>query len=154
MALIHEMLYKTKSLSELDFKTYVHDLTQSLMRSHAVDARNILLKLKIVDPHLDLDCAITCGIILNELISNALTHAFPEKRQGQIDISFDLNDEKEIELKVSDNGIGIPKGYDIKASKSLGLRLITILAEDQLRGSIDLNRENGTQFTIRFRCRP
>lgn len=154
MALIHEMLYKTKNLSELDFKTYVHNLTQSLMRSHAVDARNILLKLKIVDAHLDLDCAITCGIILNELISNALTHAFPEKRQGQIDISFKLNDEKEIELKVSDNGIGIPPGYDFKASKSLGLRLITILAEDQLRGSIDLNRENGTHFTIRFKCRP
>jgi len=154
MALIHEMLYRTKSLSEFDFKAYVHDLTQSLMHSHAIDARNILLKLKIADAHLGLDCAITCGIILNELISNALTHAFPEKRQGEIDISFDLNDEKEIEFKVSDNGIGIPPGYDFKASKSLGLRLITILAEDQLRGSIDLNRDNGTQFTIRFRCRP
>ncbi len=154
MALIHEMLYKTKRLSEFDFKTYIHNLTQSLMRSHAVDARNILLKLKIVDAHLDLDRAITCGIILNELISNALTHAFPGKHQGQIDISFDRNDEKEIELKVSDNGIGIPQGYDFKASKSLGLRLITILAEDQLEGNIDLKRENGTQFTIRFKYRP
>jgi len=154
MALIHEMLYKTKSLSEFDFKTYVHDLTQSLMRSHAVDDRHILLKLNIVDAHLDLDCAVTCGIILNELISNAFTHAFPDKREGKIDISLDMNNENEIELKVSDNGIGIPEGFDFKSSKSLGLRLITILAQDQLSGNIDLKRENGTQFSIRFKCPP
>lgn len=152
MALIHEMLYKSQKLSKIDFKTYVRDLSRSLFRSHGINIDTIALKLDLADAHFGLDCAISCGILLNELITNALAHAFPGNRHGEIRISVDVNNKDEVELKVADNGIGIPPDIDFRQTKTLGLRLINILVEDQLEGTIKLDRQNGTEFNIRFRC--
>ena len=95
--------------------------------------------------------AIPCGLIINELVSNSLKHAFPENRGGKINVGLRSVEKNEIELKVSDNGVGLSEDIDIRKTKSLGLHLVTILGEDQLGGKIRLNRTGGTEFKIRFK---
>jgi two-component sensor histidine kinase len=97
-----------------------------------------------------MDLAIPCGLIINELVTNSLKYAFPDGRKGEIDIAFRQKNSNMYELFVGDNGVGISKDLDINNTDSLGLRLVTMLVNDQLEGQIDLNRDNGTNFSIRF----
>lgn len=152
MALIHEKLYRSRDLANIDFRGYTQDLVADLFQSYGAKAGKISLKKDIEDISLGVETAIPCGLIINELISNALRHAFPEGREGEIDITFRSSDEDKIELIISDNGIGIPTNFDIRNTKSLGLHLVNILAEDQLKGEIELDRTEGTKFLIKFRA--
>ncbi|KYK34181.1 MAG: hypothetical protein AYK19_02765 [Theionarchaea archaeon DG-70-1] len=147
MGLIHEKLYKSESLAQIDFSEYIKDLAQSLFRSYGASASNIALKIE-GNVCLGIDTAIPCGLLINELVSNSLKHAFPD-RKGEITIAF-RSDNRCIELIVSDNGVGIPDDIDFRTTESLGLHLVTILAEDQLGGEITLNRSAGTAFHITF----
>ena len=106
---------------------------------------------KIEDVSLGLDNAIPCGLIINELISNSLKYAFPKDREGEINIVLREINSDEIQLTVNDDGVGIPAEIDIRETESLGLQLVYILAENQLEGSIELDRDKGTAFRIRFR---
>jgi two-component sensor histidine kinase/CheY-like chemotaxis protein len=151
MALIHEKLYRSKDLASIDFKGYTKDLLGDLYRSYGPNTRNIALKKDIEDVSLEVEAAIPCGLIINELVSNALKHAFPDNREGEINIKLCSSDGGKIELTVNDNGIGIPKDIDIKNMESLGLRLVSILVEDQLKGKIKIDRSKGTKFQIEFR---
>ena len=99
---------------------------------------------------LSLDTAIPCGLIINELISNALKHAFPDKKHGTINIRLYYTNEHEIQLTISDNGVGIPAEIDYHSTRSLGLNIVTTLVR-QLKGSIELDRSCGTEFSIRFK---
>jgi two-component sensor histidine kinase/HAMP domain-containing protein len=154
MALIHEKLYRSSDLSKIDFKDYINSLAADLFKFYAVDADRITLKLHVDKIAFEIDTAIPCGLLINELLTNALKHAFPEKRRGEINISLR---EKEIaggiayDMIVSDNGVGIPEDFDITKTKSLGLQLIKTLVEHQLQGKLDLHRNNGTRFHISFR---
>ncbi len=147
MGLIHEKLYKSESLANIDFSEYIKDLTQSLLRSYGVSADNIALKIE-GNVCLGIDTAIPCGLIINELVSNSLKHAFPD-RKGEITVSL-RSDNGCIELIVSDDGVGIPDDIDFRTTESLGLHLVTILAEDQLGGTITLDRTAGTAFHVTF----
>jgi two-component sensor histidine kinase len=100
---------------------------------------------------IEIETAISCGLIINELISNSLKYAFPEDREGEIKISIRLLGKDEFEMIFSDNGIGIPEDIDYRNTKSLGLRLIVNLSERQLVGKIELDRSKGTKFQIRFK---
>ncbi len=148
MALIHEKLYQSKSLANIDFKEYITTLVHSLFQSYGVSMGSILLEVEVEKISLDIDAAIPCGLIINELVSNSLKHAFPEG-QGKIRICFRSVDDSK-ELIVSDNGIGIPESVDLDTTQSLGLHLVKILAEDQLDGKISLERSEGTTFCITF----
>jgi PAS domain S-box-containing protein len=150
MALVHEKLYKTKSLAEIDFKEYIKSLVSSLFRSYRIKPDKISLKIDVEEISLGLESAIPCGLIINELISNSLKHAFPNDRKGKVSVIFYSVNEDKLILKVSDNGIGVPEKFDIKNTKSLGLHLVTILSEDQLHGKIEFNRVDGTTFQIQF----
>ena len=99
---------------------------------------------------MELDHAIPCGLIINELIANALKYAFPEDGIGEITITLRTINDDEIELTVSDDGIGIPAEIEIKKTESLGLQLVQLLAETQLDGMLELDRDGGTAFRIRF----
>lgn len=99
---------------------------------------------------LNIDQAIPCGLIINELITNSIKYAFSEGNKGKISVEFHQDTDKMFELIVSDNGVGIPKGIDFRKTRSLGLHLVTILAEKQLHGQIMLNQANGTEFKIKF----
>jgi PAS domain S-box-containing protein len=148
MALVHGELYRTKDFSRIDFKEYIETLTQTLLDSYKKKAQAVSLKIDAKEIFLDIDTAIDLGLVLNELVTNSLKHAFPEKREGEIQISLQNIDKEKIELKVKDNGIGLPDGFNIRNTDSLGLKLVTLLAEVQLQGEVRVKQDNGTEFQL------
>lgn len=146
MALIHEKLYQSKDLEKINFHEYITDMVQELVCSY--ENSDITLTIEADDIPLGVDTAVPCGLIINELVSNALKHAFPG-RKGEIRVGFHAAHGK-IQLVIGDNGVGIPENVDFKRTETLGLKLVTILAEDQLEGSIQLNKDGGTEFSIVF----
>lgn len=150
MAIIHERLYHSEDLSRLNFKEYIGDLVNNLFQAYDVNNTVIKSKINVEDVTLGIDSAILCGLIINELVTNSIKYAFPDHRKGEIEIDFRQTDENNFELIVSDNGVGIPEGLDIRKTESLGLRLITMLVDDQLEGEINLDRSKGTVFQIKF----
>ncbi len=153
MAFIHEKLYQSKDLANIDFNGYIKSLADDLFRSYGVSIDKIALKMDIDSVSFGIDTAIPCGLIINELVSNSLKYAFPEDRKGEIKIALRRTDRNEVELVVSDDGVGIPEDLDFRNTESLGLQLVSGLAEDQLQGKIKLNRAKGTEFRIRFKER-
>jgi len=150
MSLVHEKLYQSKDLTNIDLNDYIKHLMIGLFRSYGVDPNKITFHINIEILPLEIDMAIPCGLIINELVSNSLKHAFPEDGKGEMKVILH-KDHGETVLVVSDNGAGIPEHIDFRNTESLGLRLVTILAEDQLRGNISLNRAKGTEFCIKFK---
>ncbi|HOT04309.1 MAG TPA: MASE3 domain-containing protein [Methanolinea sp.] len=146
MALVHEKLYKSESLSDIDLAEYVRFLTSNLFAFYETDSRKVALKTEIRKITLPINTAIPLGLIINELVSNALKHAFPPGRGGVLSISAN-RDGDTITLAVKDTGIGIPGDLDWRNAQSLGLRLVISLV-NQLDGTIDLDRTEGTAFTM------
>lgn len=147
MALVHEMLYKSTNLSKIEIKGYIETLCTSIKQSYILPEYTIDFKFDIEDIHFDIDRMMPIGLILNEVISNSLKHAFPEKR-GEIKLSAKQNDEKYC-LTISDNGKGFKTGFDFENDSNLGMQLINILA-DQLGGTIAIESINGVQYQITF----
>ena len=149
MALIHERLYQSENLAKINLNEYIKTLVHTLIRSYKVSTERIRLQIDVEDVSFGIDAAIPCGLIINELVSNSLKHAFPD-RKGEIAVTLHSVDGT-IELTVSDNGVGIPEDIDFKNTETLGLRLVTILAEDQLNGKVNLIKSKGTTFHITFK---
>jgi PAS domain S-box-containing protein len=147
MALIHEKLYQARDISHVDFAEYARSLTAYLSRSY-VTGPGIRLVVDIDGISLDIDKAIPCGLIINELVSNSLKYAFPDRRPGEIRIRL-TGDGDGYALVVEDNGTGLPPGLDFRNTPSLGLQLVNTLVE-QLEGRIDLLPGTGTVFMIKF----
>ena len=150
MALVHDKLYRSKDLAHIDFREYIKDLAENQFRSYGVKRDRISLKVAAEELFFEIDLATPCGLIISELVSNALKHAFPQNRKGEIKIALSAIDGHEFELIVSDDGVGIPADVDFENTESFGLYLINLLVE-QLDGTIDLDRDGGTAFRIRFR---
>ena len=153
MALVHDKLYRSKDFTKIDFAGYIESLASSLYQSYGIDQRKILLDVRVEEVALGIDFAIPCGLIINELVSNALKYAFPSTWKGRpkIEISLFHSGSDEIELMVQDNGVGIPRYIDLQNTESLGLKLVSILAKDQLGGKIELDRQKGTKFNVTFK---
>ncbi len=149
MSLIHQKLYQSQSASTIDFNEYIQDLTDALFNSYGVRRDIVRLNLHIEGTILNVDTAIPCGLIINELVSNSLKYAFPNGKQGQIYVSVRRESDNKFSIIIGDTGIGLPKDLDFRDSPSLGLKLVNILVE-QLGGSIELDREGGTEFRIGF----
>ncbi|MCO5381200.1 MAG: PAS domain-containing protein [Methanosarcina barkeri] len=167
MALIHEELYKGGVLDTLNFSSYVKKLTKNLFQTYRLGNASTSLNMNLEENiSLDMDTAIPLGIIINELVSNALKYAFVDRDKGEIRITLCVEESRECKdnkagnndeglkgtsfiLTVSDNGIGMPESFDLENPDGLGIQLITTLV-DQLEGEIELKRDNGTEFTIRF----
>jgi len=148
MALVHEQLYMSKDFANIDLGEYVKSFVNGLFVSYGVDTNKVKLNVEIKNLSLDLENAIPCGLIINELVSNSLKHAYPRQGEGNISIVLQSTNEDEIELTVSDDGVGIPQDLDIKDTESMGLRLVKVLAEQTLEGKMELNRTEGTQFSF------
>ena len=141
MALIHEKLYQSKDLAQINLAEYIQDLVDSLFCSYEVRLKAIAVKLNIDDILVNLDTAIPCGLIINELVLNSLKHAFPSGKPGEIYISGMTSDsDNKFILIVGDNGIGLPPDFDFRNTESLGLQLVNILA-NQLEGTIAILNE-------------
>ncbi|PKL66588.1 MAG: hypothetical protein CVV28_09295 [Methanobacteriales archaeon HGW-Methanobacteriales-1] len=149
MALIHERLYQSTDLKRIDFGDYIGSLSKELFHTYAGDLGHIELKVNVDDIFLDINTAIPLGLIVNELITNSLKHAFPEGKMGEINIDFHPQDDH-FEFSVKDNGIGFPKDLDFHNTNSLGMQMVTSLT-DQIDGEIELNRSQGTEFKITFK---
>jgi len=151
MAFVHETLYGSDTLADIDFKTYISKVTNQIFQTFKTSMDRIKLEVDAEDIKLGIEQASPLGLITNELLTNSLKYAFPENRSGEIVIRIRAVEQDSIEFIFSDNGIGIPGDMDWRNTDSLGLRLIILLAEDQLDGTLSLDRGKGTHFTIRFR---
>ena len=149
MAIIHENLYQSKDLSHINFVEYIQSLVLNLFYSYNIDHTQIKPIIKIEDISLNIETAVPCGLIISELISNSLKYAFPNKMNGEINVS--LKSEKDIyHLCICDNGIGLPEDINFSNIKTLGLLLVNSLTE-QIDGEITIQRDHGTKFKIRFK---
>ncbi|MEB3213517.1 MAG: PAS domain S-box protein, partial [Leptolyngbyaceae bacterium] len=148
IALIHEMLYRSEDLANINIAQYIRDLTNHVFSSYqATD--HVSLNTQVDDISLSIDHAIPCGLIINELVSNSLKYAFPNTQPGEIHVLFHQRENQVFTLTVQDNGIGIPPGVDINQSKTLGMSLIQGLVK-QLRGKLEISSGPGTTFTVMF----
>ncbi len=148
MAIIHEMLYRSGDLSQVDLVTYTQRLADHLKHSYDSDSRGIALKISPGEVLLDADAAIYCGLVIHELVSNAFRHAFPGGRSGEVGI--DLHTESgRVVVAVSDNGVGLPPDVGLSKGDSLGFQLVTMLT-NQLGGTIEVDRNGGTKVRVAF----
>jgi PAS domain S-box-containing protein len=151
IALIHEKLYRSTELSKLYFAEYVRDLVTDLFRTYGITQKALNVTTTVEDVYLDVDTAIPCGLIINELVSNVLKHAFPEGSRGEVMVDLRPIGVKEYRLMVSDNGVGLPTDFEVSRSNSLGLKLVGDLTH-QLDGSLDVRSgPAGTIFSITFK---
>ncbi|BAZ48781.1 signal transduction histidine kinase [Nostoc sp. NIES-4103] len=149
ISLIHKNLYTSPNIGYLDVADYIENLATSLLISYQIVPGQIGLETNIDAVHLNVDQAIACGLIINELISNALKHAFPQQQTGQIMISL-RNIDNSIEMIIQDDGVGLPDDLDWSNTDSLGLSLVYDLVTEQLEGSITVESNQGTVFKIQF----
>ncbi|MFB6257181.1 MAG: PAS domain S-box protein [Flavobacteriales bacterium] len=153
MSFIHESLYRKDEFDSIDLAQYVKELSTNLLHSFHQKEKNIQLEHEMEEVNLDLDQAIPCGLIINELVSNALKYAFEDQNDGKLRIEVRQENKNgggsEVAIRIADNGTGLPEGYKVGESDSLGLQLVSSLLE-QLKGNIRLKQDNGTDYLITF----
>jgi two-component sensor histidine kinase len=148
MSFIHENLYQKDQFSSIDFSDYIKNLSTNLLHSYQIYSNLVEIKYNVSQVFLTLDQAIPCGLIVNELVSNALKHAFPNGNTGTIRI--ELKEENElVYLGIMDDGVGLPDTLDTKNTETLGLQLVWSLAE-QLDAKLDIKSDSGTEYLITF----
>jgi PAS domain S-box-containing protein len=149
MALVHEKLYQSESLSRIDFAEYTRGLLGHLWRAYGETSEPVRLTLALEPVSLTVDTAVPCGLILNELAGNALIHAFPGHSDGEVTVSLNSGEDGRIRLSVKDNGVGLPDGYDWRQAGTLGLQLVQMLA-GQIGASVEVNGCGGASFEVVF----
>lgn len=147
MSLVHEKLYQSRDLSRIPMDEYLSDLVASISHSYA-DYEDVTLDLQADDARITLDTAIPLGLAVTELVSNSMKHAFPDGRQGRIQIRFQVAPEGTLRLRYHDDGVGLPPGTDPSRAEGVGLRTVVSLVEGQLNGSIQFNSDTGFGCTI------
>jgi two-component system, sensor histidine kinase PdtaS len=147
MALIHQVLYESQDFSRVDFSCVIQNLVDNLKISYALEASKIEIAMNVEQVYLPLDTSIPLGLIVNELCSNALKHAFPDNCPGKLEISFEYLDSNSLGLVVSDNGVGIPEEFDMENTTSLGLQLIQLLSK-QISADLSIQRSKPTKFKL------
>jgi len=151
MALIHSEFYQSERFDQINMESYLQKLANSLVQTYKTKRKWITVNISPSDVYLSMNQVIPCALVLNELISNAFKHAFQEGQEGKIEVSIQRSADGIVFMRVKDDGIGFPEEIDIYRTDSLGLKLITNLVVDQLKGSIQMKREKGTEFIIEFK---
>jgi PAS domain S-box-containing protein len=150
MSLVHEKLYQSKNLDQIDLKDYLSNLAALVMESYDVRPDKVRLSIEAESVTLPIESAIPCGLLVNEIISNSLKHAFPGKRTGEINIRLTRLEGSQVLLEISDNGTGIPKNMDLPHMKSLGMRIIFGIAGHQLHAQVQVDTTHGVSWRIHF----
>jgi two-component sensor histidine kinase len=147
---VHELLYRSQNLNQINLAEYIAELATNLYNAASLNSERVTLKVDAQPIWVSIALAIPCGLIVNELVTNALKYAFPSERIGQIHITIQSGDRHHVILKVGDNGIGLPLNFNWQNPESLGLQIVTTLT-NQLQGTIELTKtESGTEFVVRF----
>lgn len=149
MAMVHENLYRAGNFARIDMASHIRNLCAHLSRVYELSQLNVSLDVLVDDVQLDMNRAVACGMIVNELVSNALKHAFPQGRRGNLRVQLMSDDERRCRLSVSDDGIGLPADFSVEEADSLGLQLVSDLAH-QLHASVRRDNGAGTSFVIHF----
>jgi len=149
MATIHQTLYQSKDFASVDFHAFLQSFVPTLVQSYSADASRIGLDVRVEDIRLPIDAAIPCGLIVNELVSNVLKHAFPEGRRGRIGIEFVHDGARTAILAVSDDGVGLPEGFQFERFDTLGNQLVYMLS-GQIGGKVEVHPNGPTRFVVRF----
>ena len=147
MSMIHERLYRSGDQKSIEISEYITALTGQIGRSYNSSGTRIRFSVKVPHMQIDVDTAIPCGLIINELVTNAYKHAFPDGREGTLQISLSRDGDGAYELVVRDDGVGLPEG--VSDTRSLGLTIVSTLAK-QLKGTLEVKSNGGTEFLIRF----
>ncbi len=150
MAMIHEKLYKSRNFSEINFADYIRSLVSDLFYSYGVDSNRVKTIILLEEVMMGLETAIPCGLIVSELVTNTLKYAFPHQEKGEFKIELHSCSDGFYNLIISDNGVGMPENINFDETDTLGLQLVNSLV-NQLEGTIELNRNNGTLFKIKFK---
>ena len=150
MALVHQKLYQSQDLSRISMQDYIGELAHLIIQSQVSAAQSITLRIEVDNLSLLLDTAIPCGLILTELLSNAVKYAFPDDRQGEIVIRLKIKNPESVELCVADNGIGVPPGFDFREQETFGIQTIIAIAEHQMQGQVQFAGERGLTCTVAF----
>jgi PAS domain S-box-containing protein len=153
MVLIHQTLYQSKDFARVDFANFLNSLALALINLYRVDSNRISLSIEVDEVFLPIDAAVPFGQIVDELLTNALKHAFPEGRRGTIAVALSRDANGDVILSVTDDGVGIPASVDMRSQATIGLRLVSLLT-DQLKGTLSLRRAGPTRFIVRFPLRP
>jgi two-component system, sensor histidine kinase PdtaS len=149
MSMIHQTLYQSHDFAQVDFHQFLGDLLPTLMDSYGMVAGHVRIEISANNVKLPINEAIPCGLIVNELVSNALKHGFPGQRRGTIQVELRQAANGEVELSISNDGVDIPTDQNLERSGSLGLQLVQLLTR-QLQGKLEVQRANPTCFTLRF----
>ena len=149
MSLVHQTLYQSKDFARVDFDSFLTALVSNLLSSYGVDPARIAVSIDAADVSVPLSAAIPSGLIVNELVTNALKHGFPDGRKGRISIALAGRPDRKVELTVSDDGTGIPEQLDLANSTTLGLQLVTLLSQ-QIGAEMTVNRVDPTSFCLTF----
>jgi len=150
MSFVHESLYQSDTLSEVNFAEYIRNIATNLYHSYGRPQGGIHLQFDLEPVFINLDTSIPCGLVINELVSNALKYAFEGREKGTIGIHLSRLSEKMLRLRVEDDGVGLPENFDVETAESLGLQLVTTLAT-QVSGTLTMERDKGTRFTLDFK---
>ncbi len=150
IALIHEILCHSKDFSQIDFARYLRELSHHLLASYRKNRREIQLEVNVDDVWLSVEKAVPLGLLITELVSNSLIHAFPSAKKGKVSVELRPAETNQLVLSISDNGVGFPETVDFHSPRSIGLQLVSRLAE-QLHGTIEFHPNGGTKFKIVFR---
>jgi PAS domain S-box-containing protein len=153
MALIHQILYQSKDFARVDFRNFLDALVPTLVSSYGTAPERITVAVTAAEVLLPIDTAIPCGLVVNELITNALKHAFPEGREGRIGVELAKPAEDQVLLAVGDDGVGIPDEFDPMQAATLGLQLVVLLSE-QLGATLTMQRAKPTRIELRFPLMP
>jgi PAS domain S-box-containing protein len=154
MAKAHQMLYQASDLTRIDFKSYLQDLSSGLIRSYKFEPDKVRLDFQVETVNVSLETAVTCGLVVNELITNSLKYAFPENCHGVIRIRLFTEGDQFIHLYIGDDGVGFSDNFDFNHATSLGIRLITNLVQRQLKGTLEVGIQGSPEFRIRFKNVP
>jgi len=150
MTMIHEMLYRAEDLTKLGTVEYIRKFVEMLFHNYKIQPNHIKLKLEVQDIRLDVDTMIPLGLIINELVSNALKYAFPDDMKGELILTLKTTEDASYELIIKDTGVGLPEGFDLAESTSLGLLIVNSLV-NQIKGTLEVTNRDGAEFKIVFK---
>ncbi len=151
MSLVHQKLYESRDLSNIDLADYIRDLVALLMNSYGVSSEKVGIDLDLEDATMLIDTAIPCGLVISEIVANALKYAFPNDRKGRIGIELKKAEGDFVEIRIADDGIGVPEGFQVATHGKMGMKTLFTMVTHQLQGSIQFNTIGGVAYVIRFK---